>query len=383
MKEKNIKKKLLVFHPALAPYRIDLFNELSEAFDANIYFFRKRIISQNFDTNKIESQLKFKPEFLTTGFNFKHKSRMIRFGYLQKIILHKPDIILCSEFNLMTFYSAAFAKIFFPKTEVYSFCDDSVDVAQNSSIFRKIGRYLCLKLLNGIILGNDFAEEWYNINYPDVQTVIFPIIQKEERIQSIINAGKHISTQYLKKYNLEDKNILLFVGRLVRVKNLNFLIEVFSEYLLNNTNVVLILIGDGDKKSELTELVAQLKIQDNVIFAGRFENEELYAWYRIADYFILPSTSETFGAVVNESLIAGVPVICSNLAGASCLINEKNGKTFNPTDKEELLSIFNEELIKNREKQMNSTNDVKCLMPFTFNERIFELMAFLINKNLE
>jgi glycosyltransferase involved in cell wall biosynthesis len=377
MKDKKIRKKLLVFHPALAPYRIDLFNKLSEAFDANIFFFRKKVISQNFDTNKIESQLKFKPQFLTIGFNFKHKSRMIRFGYLLKIIGHKPDIILCSEFNLMTFFSAAFAKIFFPKTEVYTLCDDSVDVAQNSSIFRRIGRYLCLKLLKGIILGNDFAEVWYNINYPEVQTVIFPIIQKEERIQSIINKGQQFSTQYLEKYKLENKSILLFVGRLVKVKNLNFLIEVFSQYLLNNKNVVLILIGDGDKKSELKELVSKLKIQDNIIFAGRFENEELYAWYRIADYFILPSTSETFGAVVNESLIAGVPVICSNLAGACCLINDENGKTFNPNNKEELLSIFNEVLIKKRENRMNSIVDDKSLMPFTFDQRMLELISFL------
>ena len=377
MKDKDIKKKLLVFHPALAPYRIDLFNELSEAFDANIYFFRKKIISQNFDTNKIESQLKFKPQFMTTGFNFRHKSRMIRFGYLQKIMLHKPDIILCSEFNLKTFFAAAFTKTFFPKTEVYSLCDDSVDVAQNSSVFRRMGRYLCLKLLKGIILGNDFAEEWYNKNFPEVKTVIFPIIQKEERIKSIINAGQQISTQYLEKYKLEDKSILLFVGRLVRVKNLNFLIDVFSKYMLNNKNVVLILIGDGDKKSELTELVEKLKIQDNVIFAGHFENEELYAWYRIADYFILPSISETFGAVVNESLIAGVPVICSKLAGASCLINEKNGRTFNPTDKEELLSIFNEVLKNIRKNQINSAGNNESLMPFTFNQRMIELISFL------
>lgn len=111
---------------------------------------------------------------------------------------------------------------------------------------------------------------------------------------------------------------MLFVGRLVDVKNLNFLIEVFSDYVLLNKNARLILVGDGDKKNELKNLVLNLNIQDYVLFTGRYENEELYAWYKIADYFILPSTSETFGAVVNEALIAGLPVLCSNLAGASC-----------------------------------------------------------------
>src|ERR1035437_1777815 len=259
MKENDTKRKLLVFHPALAPYRIDLFNGLNEAFEADIYFFRKKLRSQKFDTNKLENQLNFKPKFLTAGFNLPHKSRMIRFGYLKKILEHKPDIILCTEYNLGTFLTGVFAKVFFPKSEVYTLCDDSVDVAKNSTSFRKAGRFLCLKVLDGVVLGNDFAEEWYNKNFPKVQTVVSPIIQKEERILSIIHEARNISTNYLNKYNLNNKNVLLFVGRLVEVKNLNFLLEVFSRYVPDNKDAVLILVGDGDKKLELIELAYNLK----------------------------------------------------------------------------------------------------------------------------
>ena len=377
-----MKKKILIFHPALAPYRIDLFNALNEEFDADIYFFRKNLLSQKFNIKALNDQLNFTPKFITSGFELFHKGRMIRFGYLKKIFLHKPDIILCSEYNLGTFLTTLTTKIFYPKSEVYSLCDDSVDVAIKSSKLRKAGRFLCLKLLDGIILGNDPAEKWYNKNFPTVKTIVSPIIQKEERIISIINDAQPISMKYLNQFNLNEKSILLFVGRLVKVKNLEFLIEVFSRYTEKNKNVVLLLIGDGDKKSGLTERVKMLNLQDNVIFAGRFENEELYAWYRIADYFILPSISETFGAVVNESLIAGVPVLCSNLAGASSLINSKNGMTFNPYDKEELLSIFNTVLSKTRETKNNiSLNN--SLMPFTFDQRMKDLISFLKHDNLK
>lgn len=371
-----MKQKLLVFHKALAPYRIDLFNGLNEAFDTNIYFFRKNLQSQQFDMSRLRKHLNFTPKFLTKGFELHHKGRMIRFGYLQKITRYRPDIILCLEFSIMTFEIALFAKLFFPKTKVYTICDDSVDVAQNSSISRKIGRALCLKLLDGIVLGNDPAEEWYNKNFPAIKTVISPIIQKEERIISIINKAQSITADYVKQYQLEDKNVLLFVGRLVEVKNLNFLIEVFADYVLENKNAVLALVGDGNKNGELLQLVEQLDIQRNVIFAGRYENEALYAWYPVADYLILPSISETFGAVVNESLIAGVPVVCSNLAGASCLIDGRNGWTFNPYNKDELLSIFRKILISKR--QINSELSIKnSLMPFTFDQRIHQLVSFL------
>ena len=374
-----MKKKILIFDNALAPYRIDLFNALSEHFEANIYFFRKNMRYDKFDMKKMESQLNFKPKFLTFGLEHPYKDRMLRFGFVNKIIKHKPDLIICLEFNIMTFITAVFAKIFFPKTKVYSLCDDSEDVAKNSPAFRRIGRSLCCKFLDGIILCNEPAEKWYNRKFPNVKTIVSPIIQKEERIVSIINNAQHISTGYIKKYKLQDKNILLFVGRLTKVKNLIFLLEVFSQHVSTNKNGILILVGDGDKKEELIRLVENLKIQENVIFAGRYEHDALYAWYPVADYFILPSTCEPFGAVVNESLIAGVPVLCSDLAGASCMINEKNGRTINPYDKEKLLSVMNEVLIKTKDARADFIQP-GSLMPYTFNKKIKELISFLNNE---
>lgn len=371
-----MKKKLIVFHNSLAPYRIDFFNELNNAFDAKFYFFRKNLVSQKFDTKKLFEQLNFHPHFMTKGFDLYHKERMVRFGYLKKIAQVKPDVIICLEYSYITFSIALFAKILLPKTKVYSICDDSVAVAQNSSVLRKIGRYFSLMLLDGLILGNDFAKEWYKENFPNISTVVNPIIQKEERIQGFLSKTDHISKRYLSEYNLKGKNILLFVGRLVKVKNLNTLINVFSTYLTTNKNSVLVLVGDGGKKHELIKLVEELKIEENVIFAGRFENEALYAWYRLADYFILPSISEVFGAVVNESLIAGVPVMCSEVAGAACLINEENGVIFDPYDEGKLLSILNEKLNNSLNEVERPTNQAS-LMPYTFNQKIRDVISFL------
>ena len=202
------------------------------------------------------------------------------------------------------------------------------------------------------------------------------IIQKEERIKGFLDKTDHITKSYLDKYNLEGKNILLFVGRLVKVKNLNTLLNVFSTYLTTNKNSVLILVGDGCLKKELTGLVESLKIEDNVIFAGRYENEALYAWYRLADYFILPSISEVFGAVVNESLIAGVPVMCSDVAGAACLINQNNGVIFDPYDEEKMLLMLNDKLNGNVKKVKEQSNSVS-LMPYTFNQKIRDVISFL------
>jgi len=370
------KKKLLVFHAAIAPYRIDLFNELNSAFDANFYFFRKNLLNQKFDIQNINSQLNFNPNFLTSGFDYARNGRMIRFSYLNKIISNKPDIILCWEYNLITILTTIFTKLFFRKTSIYSICDDSIDIAKNSSFPRNLARIICLKYLDGIILCNESAEEWYNKKFPKVKTNVFPIIQKEERVINIINSSKHFSELYLKQNGLENKTILLFVGRIVAVKNLMFLIDAFSKYIENNKNAVLILVGDGDKKNEFSELILKRQIQNNIILAGRFENEALYGWYLLADYFILPSIHEPFGAVVNEALISGLHVICSKNAGAACLINTRNGEVFNPFNKDELLAIFHKYLSSKKIQPSKLTLD-DSLMPYSFKEKFDNLLTFL------
>ena len=59
-----MKQKVLIFHPTVAPYRIDLFNFLSNKFDAKVCLFLRNLISQVFDYSKIEKQLEFSPMFI-------------------------------------------------------------------------------------------------------------------------------------------------------------------------------------------------------------------------------------------------------------------------------------------------------------------------------
>ena len=68
--------------------------------------------------------------------------------------------------------------------------------------------------------------------------------------------------------------------------------------------------------------MAELGIDANVRFVGRYEGEELTAWYRVSQVFALASHIERFGAVVNEALISGLPAVVSNNVGARILIDE-------------------------------------------------------------
>lgn len=124
-----------------------------------------------------------------------------------------------------------------------------------------------------------------------------------------------------KKLNINpEQQIVLYVGRLVAEKGLNFLLEAFAS--LQDEDAVLVIVGDGDQLDQLQKQAIELGISDRVIFNGYIPTSETISYYAMASVFILPSiTTNTFkepwGLVVNEAFNQGVPVITTDAVGAA------------------------------------------------------------------
>jgi rhamnosyl/mannosyltransferase len=112
---------------------------------------------------------------------------------------------------------------------------------------------------------------------------------------------------------------VLFVGRFVYYKGVQVLIDAMS-----TCPGTLILAGEGPLEPSLRQQVARLGLADRVVFAGRVSDEELRAYYRAADLFVLPSIARTeaFGVVQIEAMAAGVPVISTNLPTGVPWVNQ-------------------------------------------------------------
>ena len=129
----------------------------------------------------------------------------------------------------------------------------------------------------------------------------------------------------------------LFVGRLVPVKNLPWLINMFKKH--RNLNLTIIGFGIQD---EYLKSIADI---DNIRFVGAVNNLELSLYYQNADVVILPSITETWGLVVEEALNNGTPVMCSNMVGCAddLVIAKRTGVVFqldNEDDFEDKLSYI-------------------------------------------
>jgi glycosyltransferase involved in cell wall biosynthesis len=96
----------------------------------------------------------------------------------------------------------------------------------------------------------------------------------------------------------------------------------------------LVILGDGELRPEIEENINALNLNAHVILPGFRQIDELPAFYSLATAFILPSTTEQWGLVVNEAMASGLPVLVSERCGCApdLVENGRNGFSFDPFD---------------------------------------------------
>ncbi|MBQ4849228.1 glycosyltransferase family 4 protein [Pseudoalteromonas sp. MMG012] len=130
--------------------------------------------------------------------------------------------------------------------------------------------------------------------------------------------------EVIQKHNLKSElglpltgTLLLGVGRLVKAKGFNLLIEA----LLHSDSCYAIIIGDGPEKNALTELAKELHVEARVMFIGATSEPSIY--YQAADIFMMTSTYEPLGQIVLEALASGLPIVAfSNKAAPQTATSE-------------------------------------------------------------
>ncbi len=320
-------KKLIIFHPYLAPYRIDLYNQLNK--DYNLYVLltgsQSEFKTLGFNLSFVNKQAQFSYDYYCKGLRFgRHLLSKI---YLKKIRIIKPDIVIGHELGVNTIISILLKKKFGYK--LFVTIDDSPAMVNTYSKLRERLRNYIVNRVDGILVANPEVKSYLEAKYT-VKTCYLPIIQSDEVLKEKLESAKGNSQYLVNKYQLEGKNVFLFVGRLEEIKNPILLVDTFKELLMESDQSVLVIIGNGSLYQTLFDSVTAMS--SNVFMLGQLTGDDLYAWYNLAHIFVLPSNFEPFGAVVNEALIAGCYTIVSDQVGARSLINGSNGYVFKSND---------------------------------------------------
>lgn len=112
------------------------------------------------------------------------------------------------------------------------------------------------------------------------------------------------------KFHVEEATVIGHIGRFEKQKNHRFIIEIFSEALKKNSQLFLVLIGDGELKEDIVSLIQINNLEKKVILLP-FQNN-IADYYSMMDIFILPSLFEGFPIVGVEAQAAGLPCYFSD-----------------------------------------------------------------------
>lgn len=135
-------------------------------------------------------------------------------------------------------------------------------------------------------------------------------------LKNAIDVGKYAFSEECRKkirdeFNIKDKFVVGHVGRFHPQKNHLFLVDVFAEIHKQCPNSILMLVGIGELMDAVKAKVAELKLNDSVIFTG--SRDDVPALLSAMDVFVFPSLWEGLGIVAIEAQTSGMRTICSDV----------------------------------------------------------------------
>lgn len=322
------KPKAIVFYTYLPPWRIDVFNEMAKMYSLTIVFLYADAEGFTYNRSLLLGKLKnVETIFWNKGFMFKGKA--FRFGLAGLIRKYKPEVVFAHEYAPSTIFLATLKKFGVFSFRLVITTSDNLQMAKGVDGIKALFRNYVLKTSDRLIVYSEQVRHWYQSSFSILPVAVCPNIQNPKSLLGHRGLIPVTVNQHKQVYNLKDR-VILYVGRLEYIKGLDLLIQAFAASNCRGTHQ-LVMVGTGAYKESLQQQAVDLGIADKVLFPGYFESTSLYAWYTMADFFVLPSRYEPFGAVVNEALVFGCPVLASVHIGALDYIKEgQNGYIFNP-----------------------------------------------------
>lgn len=185
----------------------------------------------------------------------------------------------------------------------------------------------------------------------------FEKVLNHKNIKVIANPGRDHDFILEQK---EKEKAVLYVGRLIKSKRLDILIDVFDK--INNPEWELWIVGDGSEREKLEIKIKTLNTKNNIMFFG--EQKNVGKFYSKAQIFAFTSISEGFPNVLIEALSYGIPLVSFDcVAGPSDIIDEGwNGfliPFLNTTIFEDKLNILMSDVIKLEKMSLNAIESSK------------------------
>lgn len=291
------------------------------------------------NTSKLPRKWLRFPIHYTAGFRLPHYPLMslscdYTFRSVRMVAVHRPHIIHASSPGLLVLSAALASRIF--ATPLLVSYHTHLPVYVRTYLPRLLGfsEWLVWQWIR-----------WVHCSLADATVVTSPQIQQEFHEHGIHNVfvwPKGVDTDMFNPRFKDEamRNIMTdghaedflvaYIGRIATEKGLHLLPEIMKRL---PPNIRFCCIGNGPYEEELRSVLLPT---ERVVFTGPMQDRVLSQAFASADLFVMPSTSETLGFVVLESMASGVPVVAARAGGLIDLIRDgETGFLVAPNDAEE------------------------------------------------
>lgn len=348
----DIMTKIFFLHNTAMWYRRPFFKKLSEMF--NIYFvFTDLEVSRDVYgvelCNEIEGLEGVKYEIYkksAVGFSMEATLELLNNEY---------DVIVDSLESIQALVSFSIAK--FRKKPII-FWSEEWDWKEEKSFVSKlklpIKKFIALHSNAFIVPGTKHKGYFVSLGaspdnifiVPNVSNITVKDIDYEKR------------NRLVEQLDVKNKKIVLYVGRLIKRKGVDYLVEAFSKLRIEKDDIVLVIIGRGECKEELELLSKNLGIENSIHFMDYVADDLLPAYYLLCNICVIPSIVSGIGDpwvfIVNEAMYFGKPVIVTDAVGAAfdMVKNGENGFMVPEKDVNALYSSM-KIILTDRELELN------------------------------
>ena len=158
------------------------------------------------------------------------------------------------------------------------------------------------------------------------------------------------------KFNLENKSIILFFGRIHWIKGIDILVESFNMLQRRREDVHLVIMGEDDGfKLKLEYIIKKLKIQDKILFTGYLSGKEKLSCIIDSSVVVQTSRYEQGAGAPFEAVLCNVPIIVSDNSGAAMDVKRLNAGYIVKFDDNQQLSNTMEYIIDNQDEAVSKT----------------------------
>lgn len=187
-----------------------------------------------------------------------------------------------------------------------------------------------------------------------------------------------------KELNIKkDDFIILYVGRIAKEKNIEFLINNLKDITKKIPKAKMVIVGDGPDMNDLALLVHQNKLDKKVIFTGKVPWNDIPKYYQLANVFVTSSKTETQGLTVIEAMAASKVVIAIKDESFLLVMTDKQDGLFFETEEEYknlIYKIYNDKkyadiIAKQARITANQYN------PVVYAKRVLKIYESVINKD--